>query len=98
MSSNAAIQPLAGAPDRCRPNHSGNDRVDGCDEERAYHDERARAEFLLADRTDSPSIAERHRDLARLHIARRATAVTVTRIPRAAPGAAAPIFRTDKEA
>lgn len=93
----AAAQQLAGTPDPCRPTQPSDGLAMGDDDGRAYHDERARAEFLLADRTDSPSVAERHRDLARLHIERRARTVTTVRIPRALPTRAAPILRTDKE-
>ena len=72
--------------------------MDPNDDERFYHDERARAEFLLADRTDDPHVAERHRDLARLHIARRGWSDFVTRIAIPSRTGAAPIYRTDKEA
>jgi hypothetical protein len=73
-------------------------RVDPIDDERFYHDERARAEFMLADRTDDRKAAERHRDLARLHIARRGWSDFVTRIATGPRDSAAPICRTDKEA
>lgn len=72
--------------------------MDQTNNERSYHDLRAREEFLLADRTDSPSIAERHRDLARLHIERRAMTALATRIGRPRGQCAPPIYSTDKEA
>ena len=72
--------------------------MDYFDDERFYHDERARAEFTLADRADDPHVAERHRDLARLHIARRGWSDFVTKIAISPQGRAAPIYRTDKEA
>ena len=72
--------------------------MDPIDDERFYHDERARAEFMLADRTEDPQAAERHRDLARLHIARRGWTEFVTKIASGPRTATAPIYRTDKEA
>ena len=72
--------------------------MDELDEQGLYHDERARLEFQLADRTYDPVVAERHRDLARLHIARRGWSDFVTKIAISPQGRAAPIYRTDKEA
>lgn len=68
------------------------------DDERLYHDERARAEFEVAEACYDPTVAERHRDLARLHIARRGWTDFVTKIATRPESAAAPIYRTDKEA
>lgn len=73
--------------------------MDELDEQGLYHDERARLEFQLADRTYDPVVAERHRDLARLHIARRGWSDFVTKIATGeADKAPPPIYRTDKEA
>jgi hypothetical protein len=73
--------------------------VDQIDEEGRYHDERARLEFQLADSWCDRVAAERHRDLARLHIARRGWSEFVTKIAsRDDRQASPPIYRTDKEA
>jgi hypothetical protein len=68
-------------------------------EDYLYHDSRARLEYGLAERAEEDTVAQAHRDLANLHLARRGWFEFITKCStRTTANGPVVISRTDKEA
>lgn len=79
-------------------NGSGGAATSYDDEDFLYNDHRATRELQLALETRERSVAEAHRQLAMLHMARRGWCEFVEKVSTAQTGRVAPtIDRTDKE-